>query len=177
MENTEQKRRLGRVGRVWQNEKIYKVGRTQSFGVESEFQELVYSGGCECQVMMMKTTNDQRPDDAAVKTLPTLAGHKADADDAFRVLPFPPRSPCLKRQRPWIVILDLDARNIHSLQTFSTYVNQSMLLSAGPPVQLQQSRVLAWLLCCPVFVLCLWNQQGYKYLRLALRRQARAVPP
>jgi hypothetical protein len=133
MENTEQKRRLDRVGRVWQDEKIYRVDRAQSFGAKSEFQELVYSGGCECQVMMMKTTNDQRPDDAAVKTLPTLAGHKADADDAFRVLPFPPTSPCLKRQRPWIMISTLDARNIHNIQTFSTYVNHFMLLSAGLP--------------------------------------------
>jgi hypothetical protein len=44
-------------------EEMYRVDRGQSFGAESEFQEVVYSGSCACQVMMMKTTTDQRPDD------------------------------------------------------------------------------------------------------------------
>jgi hypothetical protein len=66
----------------------------ESMSVDEETQsdirevEVVYFGGCACQVMMMKSKNDQtarrRPSHFP---LPTLADHQPEA---FRVLPFRP---------------------------------------------------------------------------------------
>jgi hypothetical protein len=71
----------------------------RSTGVDEETRsdiqevEVVYFGGCACQVMMMKSKNDQRPDDDPHFPLPTLAGHQPEA---FRVLPFRPTGSCFE---------------------------------------------------------------------------------